>query len=167
MSAIPSLFQRGPFTGWHMLTVMVLFFGTIISVNLTMAYFATSSWSGLIVKNTYVASQKFDDDVAETREMKSRGWKSNISVDGGLVRYELVDKDGAAVPADSLTATLSRPVDEAHDQTIVLQLSGEGIYSAPAVLNGGQWLIQIVAMRGDDVVYRDVQRIIIDVQGAD
>ena len=45
------------FTGWHMLTIMLLFFGTIISVNVTMAWNAVTSWSGLVVQNTYVASQ--------------------------------------------------------------------------------------------------------------
>ncbi len=167
MMAIRSLFQGGTFTGWHMLVVMVLFFGTIISVNVTMAYLATSSWSGLIVKNTYVASQQFDEDVAETREMKSQGWSSRISVNSGLVRYELTDNAGMAVPADTVTATLSRPADEAHDQTFVLKRTGEGNYSAPAELNSGQWLIQIVTSRGGDVVYREVQRIFIETPGAD
>jgi nitrogen fixation protein FixH len=55
----------GTFTGWHMLGIMVAFFGVIIAVNLTMAYNAIHSWSGLVVQNTYVASQEFNDK-AET-----------------------------------------------------------------------------------------------------
>ena len=45
------------FTGWHMAITMIAFFGVIISVNLTMAILASSTWTGLIVKNGYVASQ--------------------------------------------------------------------------------------------------------------
>ena len=75
MQTIGSLF-KGPFTGRHMVVVMCLFFGVVISVNITMAVFAGTSWSGLIVKNTYVASQTFNDDVAEVEQMKARGWQS-------------------------------------------------------------------------------------------
>ena len=63
------------FTGWHMAGVMFLFFGTIISVNLVMAYFATSSWSGLVVKNSYVESQRFNGVTAERQAMLDMGWK--------------------------------------------------------------------------------------------
>ena len=53
------------FTGWHMLGVIGLFFGTIISVNFYMAYQAVHSWSGLVVENTYVASQQFNAKVEQ------------------------------------------------------------------------------------------------------
>ena len=56
------------FTGWHMLAIMLAFFGTIITVNFTMAYLATSSWSGLVVKNTYVASQQFNGKTEAIRQ---------------------------------------------------------------------------------------------------
>ena len=49
------------FTGRHMLAIMLAFFGTIIAVNLVMAIFASRSWTGLVVKNSYVASQEFNE----------------------------------------------------------------------------------------------------------
>ena len=48
------------FSGRHMLLTMLAFFGVIIGVNLTMAWFARSSWTGLVVENSYVASQEFN-----------------------------------------------------------------------------------------------------------
>ena len=45
------------FTGFHMLACMIVFFGVIVAVNLTMATLASQSWTGLVVKNSYVASQ--------------------------------------------------------------------------------------------------------------
>src|SRR5690606_31679205 len=57
------------FTGWHMFGAMVLFFGVIISVNLYMAWQATHTWSGLVVKNTYIASQEFNGKVAEAKAL--------------------------------------------------------------------------------------------------
>ena len=55
------------FTGRHMLVIMVAFFSVIIAVNLTMAFFARSSWTGAVVENTYVASQQFNRKAAEGR----------------------------------------------------------------------------------------------------
>ncbi len=59
-----------PLTGWHVLAMLVAFFGVIIGVNLTMAYFANSTWSGLVVANGYVASQSFDKDLARARAQR-------------------------------------------------------------------------------------------------
>ena len=48
------------FTGRHMTMVLVAFFGTIIVVNFTMARFASSTFGGVVVENSYVASQHFN-----------------------------------------------------------------------------------------------------------
>ena len=56
-----------PFTGRHMLAVVFAFFGTIITVNLVMAFLATGTFPGLVVKNSYIASQHYNERLAETR----------------------------------------------------------------------------------------------------
>src|SRR3546814_20687118 len=61
------------FTGWHMLGAMLLFFGIVISVNLYMAWQATRSWSGLVVENTYIASQEFNGKVADAKALAASG----------------------------------------------------------------------------------------------
>lgn len=152
------------FTGWHMLAVMVLFFGTIVSVNVTMAYFATSSWSGLLVKNTYVASQKFDDDVAQNREMLERGWVSDLTMDGRTITYSLVDAAGQPIAADTVTASIYRPVGVLDDQSVTLAHSGEGIYSAALPVDPGQWIARISAEKDGTLVYREVHRLELPVE---
>ncbi|MCY6381342.1 FixH family protein [Hoeflea prorocentri] len=160
MQGIQGVF-RGPFTGWHMLGFMGLFYGVIISVNLTLAYFAGSSWSGLIVKNTYVASQQFDDEVARVEAMKARGWSSALEVDAGSVRYQLTNALGTPIEADSVSVVISSPVEENSDRTLELDRQGDGSYYAAHEVNPGQWLIKIKAMRDSDVLYSDVQRVFI------
>ncbi len=63
--------QPKPFTGRHMLFAMLAFFGVIIAVNLTMAVFATKSWTGLVVKNSYVASQAFNRELEQAKVQES------------------------------------------------------------------------------------------------
>ena len=47
-------------TGKHVAMIFCGFFGIIIAVNVSMAMLASSSWTGLVVSNSYVASQKFN-----------------------------------------------------------------------------------------------------------
>ncbi|MEX3009887.1 FixH family protein [Hoeflea sp. TYP-13] len=160
-------FLSGPFTGWHMLGVMVLFFGTVIAVNMTMAYFAGSSWSGLIVKNTYVASQKFDDEVIETERMKAKGWASQLDVGGDAVVYSLKNALGKPIVADEVLAAFNRPVGEDQDRVLSLEARADGSYASAHDLAAGQWLVKVTATRGGELVYRDVQRIIIGTAGSE
>lgn len=48
-----------PWTGRRMLITMLLFFGVIIAVNMTMLYLALTNFTGLVVKNSYVAGLTF------------------------------------------------------------------------------------------------------------
>jgi len=41
-----------PFTGRHMLAVLVGFFGVVIAVNFIMASYATSTFGGVVVENS-------------------------------------------------------------------------------------------------------------------
>ena len=52
------------FTGKHMLAIMIAFFGVVFAVNFTMVYFSRHSWTGLVVENSYVASQEFNEKTA-------------------------------------------------------------------------------------------------------
>ena len=64
----------GEFTGRHMLGIMLAFFATVIAVNVTMAMFASKSWTGFVVRNSYVASQEFN----ERSEERRRPWDGTV-----------------------------------------------------------------------------------------
>ena len=57
--------------GGHVLAMLLAFFGVIIAVNMVMAYFANSTWSGLVVENGYVASQNFDENLAKAKAQEA------------------------------------------------------------------------------------------------
>ena len=83
------------FTGRHMLASILAFFGVIIAVNLTMAYFANSTWSGLVVANGYIASQSFDDDLAKARAQDAMGWTVEVSHETNRVKVSFADRSNA------------------------------------------------------------------------
>lgn len=149
----------GEFTGRHMLLIMIAFFGVIIAVNLTMASFANSSWTGLIVKNSYVASQQFNEKAQAARDQAALGWTGAISYGDGAFRYALADAAGAPVAMARSQVFFRRPVDDRHDSTVVLEPSAPGELAAPVDLKDGIWIVEVEAEAGLDHPYRDVRRI--------
>jgi nitrogen fixation protein FixH len=153
------------FTGWHMLGVMALFFGTIISVNLVMAWNASRSWSGLVVQNSYVASQQFNGKVAESRAFAASGIKGRLMAEPGFIRYVLTRRGGSEGRVDKVVAVFKRPVEEHEDVRIVLERAGNGLFVAAGDLKPGQWIADVTAMAGEEIVYRQAIRFIAPGEG--
>lgn len=147
------------FTGWHMLAIMLAFFGTIIAVNFTMAYFATSTWSGLVVKNTYVASQEFNGKTAAIKEMLATGIAGELSVDGKGMRYRLTLPGNTPVVADSVLAHFKRPVGDHQDFEQVLTPAGDGLYLAEKAVLPGSWIVEMKATKGGKLIMHEAKRI--------
>lgn len=147
------------FTGWHMLAIMLAFFGTIITVNFTMAYFATSTWSGLVVKNTYVASQEFNGKTAAIKEMLATGIAGDLSVDTKGMRYRLTLPNNVPVVADSVLAHFKRPVGEHQDFELVMTPAGDGLYLAETAVLPGSWIVKIKATKGGKMIMHEAKRV--------
>lgn len=152
--------QIRPFTGWHMVLVVGLFFGTIISVNLTMAYLAGHSWSGLVVDNSYVASQHFNEKTATAQQQAALGWQSHLTVENGLARWSLRDATGAPVTALAATVRYMRPVRDAEDQAVQMIAGLDGSFTAAAPLAAGLWAAELTVITPKGVHYRDLVRFI-------
>ena len=133
------------FTGWHMALVMGLFFGTIISVNMTLAYYANSSWTGLVVKNSYVASQHFDTETARLKKQQELGWNIAARYRAGVLSLDVSDKAGFPVDLAELSAKIGRPVTEVDDRQLPVTKAGDGSFVAETELAHGIWQIDLVA----------------------
>lgn len=149
------------FTGRHMAILMLAFFGVIIAVNLTMALMASASWTGLIVKNSYVASQQFNERLAEGRAQAALGWTGALDVADGAITYRLTDASGGPVRVDAVTINMHRPVTADEDVAIELVPAEHGIWRAEHGPGDGTWVVRIEAEAGLAHPYRDVRRIAI------
>jgi len=147
------------FTGWHMLAVMCLFFGTIISVNFYMAWQATHTWSGLVVKNTYIASQEFNGKVAEAKALAATGVVGALAIEDSEVSYRISHAQDGAVEADDVTLRFKRPVGEDQDFELALRREGEGVFVARHAVAGGTWIVEAEALRDGKRILHDTQRI--------
>lgn len=149
------------FTGVHMLICVLVFFGVIIAVNLTMATLASRSWTGLVVKNSYVASQEFNSKLAQARAQKLRGWSSEVKYQQGSLSFSLKDKDGRTIKAGPVLVKIGRPAFEQEDQVYTLSRSGDGVFSKDLALNSGPWALEIEA-EANGVPFRRNLRFLVD-----
>ena len=132
-----------------MLAIMIAFFGVIVAVNFTMAWFASKSWTGLVVESSYVASQDFNDNLELARQQAARGWQDEIAYVDGHLSLTLTDQKGEPVQLDWVQAKLGRPASEFADRDMVLTYQGRGVYATEHELAPGLWQLLIEAESGD------------------
>ncbi len=129
------------FTGWHMTALLVGFFAIVIAVNFGMAWTATRGFGGVVVENSYIASQDYNRWIDEQRREDALGWKAVVSrdADGRLV----IETRG--IPADAVVvAHLRRPLGPPEDRTVALVRSGPASLRSPGT-ESGRWIVRLEA----------------------
>ncbi|QCO56008.1 nitrogen fixation protein FixH [Pseudorhodobacter turbinis] len=148
-------------TGRKVLFFTVGAFGIIIAVNLLMAYKAISTFPGLEVKNSYVASQTFD---ADRSAQIGLGWTLAPEYDAKAKQLRLAFTDEAGYPAEvSALSVLIGRTTEASDDMHPEFVRESGVFVASLDLAMGKWMMQIEATAPDGTVFR--QRIDLSVRG--
>ena len=136
-------------TGRHVLIGFVAAFTLIVGVNLVLAWSAVRTFPGLEVKNSYVASQTFD----ERREaQEALGWSVSAEHAGGELTLRITDPAGRPVAVRDLEATVGRATHVADDMTPDFRFDGSA-YVAPVTLGGGNWNIRMSAVAADGTVF--------------
>ena len=149
--------KQWEFTGRKMLLVMVSFFAVIISVNVYMAYSAVSTFPGLEVENSYVASQEFNKRAAAQRAL---GWSVTFTREGDELVLNLQDRNGAEVIPASISAVLGRPTFAGDDITLDFRLVGNE-YRAQAKLAPGPWRLFLDAVAQDGTLYKKRMHLVV------
>lgn len=143
-------------TGWHVFGFFALAFSVIIGVNLVLAYNAVSSFPGLEVKNSYVASQSFD---ADRDAQIALGWDVGAYVQDGNLTLN-IKKAGTPVSVLIEQATFGRATNVAQDQELQFRRRN-GAYVAPVVAGAGNWNLRLKARAPNGTLFQ--QRIIVRV----
>lgn len=144
----------GRFTGRHMAIIMVAFFGVVIAVNLTMATFATRTFGGTVVDNSYVASQKFNGWLEEARAQEQLGWSLGLTLAEGRHPMIVAAAGEAPLAGAVITATAKHPVGRSPDIALTFTEVAPGRYRAAAPLPAGRWNVHMEAARDGAVLRR-------------
>ena len=140
------------FKGWHMLTITVSAFAVIIGVNIFMSWKAISTFPGIEVEDSYLASQDFDADKAAQVAL---GWSLTPSYDlaNGQIRLDFLDKGGKPVVLKDLTVLVGRPTDTTDDKSPVFTQAADGAYVATEALGMGKWMMHVTAHALDGTLF--------------
>lgn len=134
------------FTGRHMAIAMSGFFAVVIAANATMASLAASTFGGVVVANSYVASQRFNRWLADGRAQADLGWTLNAAVAGGVPEISLGRADRPLAGA-VLRVIAEHPLGRQSSRSLTIREVAAGRYRATAPLPGGRWRLKITVER--------------------
>lgn len=149
-------------TGRFVLAVVVGAFGVIIAVNLALAWFAVSTFPGLEVANSYVASQRFE---AARSAQRALGWEALLEYREGALRLDLRE-EATGRPADvaGLRLRVGRTTTARADAEPAVTEAG-GAYLAPIALGPGLWRVTIEAEAPDGTRFSQRREIFVRAEG--
>jgi len=138
--------KRKTFNGYHMTTILVAFFGVVMTVNFVMARYAISTFGGVVVENSYVASQEFNGWLDEARAERALGWQAKVGRDesGHVTANFTGAPDNLAVSAEA-----RHPLGRLPDSMLTFVALGGGRYVSREVLPAGRWTIRLAARDAD------------------
>ena len=129
------------FTGWHMTAILVGFFTIVIAVNILMATFAVRSFGGVVVENSYVASQHFNRWLDEAASEKALGWDA-VTTRSKTGHVEVALK---GVPAGEIgvSAVARHPLGRMADQAMTFSRTADGGFVSDQPLPAGRWRLRL------------------------
>ena len=133
-------------------------FAVILTANMTMVIAATGSFPGLVVKNSYVASQGFNSRTAELSEL---GWRATIGYSGEALTATIQTRGGSPAAAQNVIAVIGRPSDARSDMTVELSRDpATGAFVSPLALEPGQWRVALTAEAIDGTIFEAGARVV-------
>ena len=160
LSTAPNAAKSG-LKGWHVLAILVGFFGTVMTVNFIMAGYAISTFSGIDGPDTYQRGLDYNKTVAEAAEQDRLGWSNAlVFVDGGTkLRLTLQDRELRPIRDLTLSGVIGRGATDQFDRPLTFRATAEGSYEAQlGPMAPGSWLVSLEA-RGSAGVYRLKERL--------
>lgn len=149
---IPARFR---FTGWHITAILVAFFAVVIVVNVYMARLASSTFSGVVVENSYVASQNYNKWLDEAAKEKALGWTvKGMRLPDGRVSVRITGSQTAPVPAGAkLSGEAWHPLGQYADRVVTFRQEPDGAWVSFDALPAGRWNLRL-RLEGGGHVWR-------------
>jgi nitrogen fixation protein FixH len=130
------------FTGRHAAMIIVAFFAVVIAVNVFMARMAISTFGGIVVENSYVASQDYNKWLDEAAREKALGWKAAISRGAqGKAVFDLADAQGRPLVGAKVSVNAVHPLGRVPDHALTVGEISPGHYEA--ALEPGRWRLRV------------------------
>lgn len=144
--------QKPPFIlkGWHVLMMMVAFFGFMFVVNGIFLWASIKSFPGEDEQKAYLQGINYNDTIEARRISADQGWNAQAGLVGAGKSQQLVlrlfDAKGRPLQAGAVTAQVRRTAADSADITLSIEPSAAGEYIASVgALPKGLWEARIEA----------------------
>ncbi|MEM5517587.1 FixH family protein [Henriciella sp. AS95] len=153
--SVAQQYRQGPdakLKGWHVLLIMMAFFGLMFAVNGVFLYSAITSFPGEDVEKSYLQGLNYNDTLEAKREQAELGWTMRAGLadrSNETLRVEVNNKDGLPVSRLSVLAQFRRNATTSGDTTLPMEAVADepGVYEvALPSLERGDWSIIVTAM---------------------
>lgn len=153
--------------GWHVLAIILAFFGVTIGVNSVFVSYALSTFSGEDEAQPYLKGLAYNQTLAAHAAQAALGWTAEIEakrIEGGdvMVRVRLVNRDAQPMSALDVAVRLRHPANSHLDREISLSPAGGGAYEARVTgLARGQWDMIAVTKSSDGTRFQATRRVLL------
>lgn len=138
------------FTGRHMAAILVAGFGIVVAVNFTMARYAVSTFGGIVVENSYVASQNYNGWLDKAQAQEALGWEAGVTrtADNRIV------VDTGNIPAGAhIIGAARHPLGREADRTLTFTPASDHRQISAETLKPGRWTVRL-RITADGKVWR-------------
>jgi nitrogen fixation protein FixH len=156
---VASATHRRPSTfrlqGWHVLAILLGFFGVVGGVNAVMLRMALTTMPGLDARNGYDESQRYNRRITDAEAMDARGLKVSAELGragtGAELQIGVQARDGAPLAGAHVSARLEHPAIRSRDLTLELIEYAPGRYAARVddIAAGGWTMVILVREKVD------------------
>ena len=130
--------------GWHVLLIMLGFFGVMFAVNGLFLYHAITSFPGEDVKKSYVQGLNYNQTLSARASQADLGWRAEAGLQDGKIAFRLFDAEGLPLSNYAVIGELRRRATQDDDTIVTFTAELGGEYSAPIeTLASGQWLLRV------------------------
>lgn len=144
----PTVKQPGKeLKGWHVLLIMLGFFGVMFAVNGVFLYHAITSFPGEDVKKSYVQGLNYNKTLSARAIQADLGWRAEAGLQDGKIAFRLFDAEDQPLSHYAVIGELRRRATQDEDTVVTFKAGLGGEYSAPIeALPSGQWLLRVRVM---------------------
>ena len=141
-------------TGWHVLTILLVFFGVVFSVVGFMIFMALKTFTGE-KEHAYLEGLHFNETLNARAKQSALGWDMTLGFKRGpagdaLFTAELIDADKKPIAGAQMSGTIGRATQSGDDKILKFAETTPGVYTAHVeTLERGKWLFAAKAKVND------------------
>lgn len=153
--------------GWHVLVIMLVFFGVTIGVNTIFVSYALSTFAGEDVTQPYQKGLEYNRKLDAQAAQAALGWNATIAArrekDGqAIITLRLLNGEQKPLSGLDVEAVLRYPVNAHFDQSVKFQSLGNGDYEARiSHLMRGQWDVIASTRSTEKVPFTATRRVLL------